>query len=358
MTFKPFAMPVISAVAISSTLALMSMPAYAACNVPKSYYSNVFCTASSSYYLALKDSGEPVAILNKQGKRVFDLFKYDAVDVNKLKDGIFPVQKLGKVGYVNMSGREVVPTIYDPIVADEYTTGWSRAIHNGRIIVKKNGGFGIIDAKNLIILPFSSRYKTITDYNAGTAKIIKQDGSTLWIDSNARKIANPNAEVEPKAKPAAAKPTQSKPKPDSAASKAAQSIDNTPVQSSPLTTAAYPEIWQPEKRDGKWGFINSNGVPMIKFTFEQVTPFSEDLAGVRMDGKWGFVNLAGELVVPFVFDEADVKRSDEPYQGVEPFVFKDGKAWVGNTEVGAKMCASFEGRYVACSSSVKGSDKE
>ena len=63
----------------------------ASCKIPKSYYKNVSCTASSSYFLAIKDFGAPVALIDKKGKRVVDLSRYQKVDADKLSGGLLPV---------------------------------------------------------------------------------------------------------------------------------------------------------------------------------------------------------------------------------------------------------------------------
>lgn len=331
-----FAKSFFYSIAALLSLQAIAMPAHA-CNIPKSYYKNVSCTASSRYFLAVKDSGAPVALINKQGNRAVDLSRYSQVDVSKLKNGIMPVQRAGRVGYVNMSGREVVPAIYDPIMQDPNTQGWARAANNDRIIVKKRGGFGIISANNNVILPFSSSYKTITDFSAGVAKVVKGN-ETFWIDTNARRTANPNIR-----QPTIKTPLET---PNLTQNSQNKSYQNSDRQVIPNSSLGRSEIWQPEKRDGKWGFIDRNGVPMITFSFEQVTPFSEGLAGVRFGDKWGFVNLAGELIIPFRFEESGIDRKGTT--GEQPFVFKEGKAWIGNLKNGKKMCIDTKGNGVGC----------
>lgn len=347
------------AFALGSALLTMSVSAYA-CNVPKSYYSNVSCTSNSSYFIALKDTGEPVALLNKQGKRVVNLFPYNAVDANKISEGLMPVQKKGRVGYINLSGREVIPPTYEPILNDQFTSGWARAASNGRIVVKKNGGFGIVDTRNKTILKPSSRYNAISDFSGGKAQVVKSTG-TIWVDLNARPTASPNAassnQTAQNTQSTNSQPISNQPAMNSQSTQPnrqplSASTRQTPLTASPSHSTfggVYQEIWQAEKRDGMWGFVNKSGIPMIQFTFDQVTPFSEGLAGVRMDNKWGFINLAGDLVVPFEFEESKVNRSlGNTYKGVDPFTFKEGKAWVGNTPLGAKMCINFEGKYISC----------
>lgn len=52
-----------------SALFMMPTAQAASCKIPKSYYKNVSCTASSGYFLAIKDFGAPVALLNSKGKK-------------------------------------------------------------------------------------------------------------------------------------------------------------------------------------------------------------------------------------------------------------------------------------------------
>lgn len=333
----------IKAFSLCAALGAISVPAYA-CQVPKSYYSNVFCTASSDYFLALKDSGQPVALIDKRGKRVADLTRYNGIDVSKLKDGLIPVQRRGRVGYINTSGREVIPAVYDTITGDRQTKGWSRAVSNNRIVVKKGGNFGVIDTSNRVIVPFSANNQSISDYNGNLATITTRNG-TQWVDINGRPAANPSKTVSNRNTTQTA--STAKPVVNTTTVIQSPSITQTPA---PSPSYSNTQVWQPEQRDGKWGYVNYSGVPMIKFLFQQAMPFSEGLAGVKMDNKWGFVNLAGELVIPFNFEESKLRRGrGTTYKGVQPFVFTDGKAWVGNAPNGAQMCIDNEGNYVSCS---------
>ena len=117
---------------LSSALFLMPSAHAASCKIPKSYYKNVSCTASSSYFLAIKDFGAPVALIDKKGKRVVDLSRYQKVDADKLSGGLLPVLRNSRVGYLNMQGREVVPAMYDILTESQ---GWARPVSDGRIVV-------------------------------------------------------------------------------------------------------------------------------------------------------------------------------------------------------------------------------
>ncbi|MBI4748795.1 MAG: WG repeat-containing protein [Acidobacteria bacterium] len=69
-----------------------------------------------------------------------------------------------------------------------------------------------------------------------------------------------------------------------------------------------------------WGFINANGAKVIPPTLEEVTPFSEGLAGVKMNGKWGYINETGTLVIQPRFDAAG-----EFHNGLAKVVFDEIK---------------------------------
>ena len=308
---------------ITATPFLMSNAQAASCKIPKSYYKNVSCTASSGYFLAIKDFGAPVALINKQGKSVVDLSRYQKVDADRISGGLLPVLRNGRVGYVNMQGRETIPAMYDMLKESQ---GWARPVSEGRIVVKQNGHYGVIDTANKTIVPFSAAISDIDDYRSGMTRVRKNQAIS-WLDKNGKPTRDPNSNS----------------KADSQTSTTNENVKEIQqsAPSSPFTTL------QPRQQDGRWGFVDDNNVTMITYSFDEVRPFSEGLAGVRIDNEWGFVNLGGELVIPFRFDKSGVSVGDS-YKDQPAFVFTSGKAWIGNLKNGAKMCIDKEGSSVGC----------
>jgi hypothetical protein len=51
------------------------------------------------------------------------------------------------------------------------------------------------------------------------------------------------------------------------------------------------------KRFGKWGFINTDNKLLSTFKYDEVKPFSEGLAVVRIAEKWGYINKEGKEVL-------------------------------------------------------------
>ncbi len=308
---------------ITATPFLMSNAQAASCKIPKSYYKNVSCTASSGYFLAIKDFGAPVALIDKQGKSVVDLSRYQKVDADKISGGLLPVLRNGRVGYVNMQGRETIPAMYDMLKESQ---GWARPVSEGRIVVKQNGHYGVIDTANKTIVPFSAAISDIDDYRGGMTRVRKNQAIS-WLDKNGKPTRDPNSNSKADSQ-------------TSTTNENAKDMQQS-APSSPFTTL------QPRQQDGRWGFVDDNNVTMITYSFDEVRPFSEGLAGVRIDSEWGFVNLGGELVIPFRFDKSGVSVGDS-YKDQPAFVFTSGKAWIGNLKNGAKMCIDKEGSSVGC----------
>lgn len=71
--------------------------------------------------------------------------------------------------------------------------------------------------------------------------------------------------------------------------------------------------------DGQWGYINREGELVIPFEWDCTTPFANGIAAVRKDGLWGCVNTKGELIVDCLWDALDcfpngwirVKKGDQ-----------------------------------------------
>ncbi|KAA0914450.1 WG repeat-containing protein [Psychrobacter sp. ANT_WB68] len=318
-----FVVSLFSLIIVAATLSLMSNAQAASCKIPKSYYKNVSCTASSGYFLAIKDFGAPVALINKQGKSVVDLSRYQKVDADKISSGLLPVLRNGHVGYINMQGREVIPAMYDMLKDSQ---GWARPVSEGRIVVKQNGHYGVIDTANKIIVPFTAAISNIDDYRGGITRVRKNQAIS-WLDKNGNTTRDPNSSADGQ-------------------SSTNNTEDNVKDQQKSASSSRFTTL-QPHQQDGRWGFVDDHNVTMITYAFDEVRPFSEGLAGVRIDNEWGFVNLGGELVIPFRFSNSGVSVGDR-YKNEPAFVFTGGKAWIGNLKNGDKMCIDKEGAGVSC----------
>jgi len=68
----------------------------------------------------------------------------------------------------------------------------------------------------------------------------------------------------------------------------------------PFSTEGYAAV----KRDGKWGYIDTEGTVRINFQFDDALSFGQHLAAVRLGEFWGYINIAGDVVIEPSFIEA------------------------------------------------------
>lgn len=320
----------------SSLLLVLTLPTAqaASCKTPKSYYKNVACTSMNGYFLASKDYGAPVALIDSKGKPVVDLSAYQKVAADKIAAGLIPVQRSGRIGYVNMQGQTVIPLIYDVLGESR---GWARAASEGRIVVKKGGNYGVIDNSNQTIVPFSSAFSDIDNYSNGVAKA-RKNKVNIKLDSKGNTISEPSS-INANNTNANSNNTKA-----GSAQALASAIDKPLASSTAVTSKTFTTL-KADQQDGKWGFVDEQKTIMITYSFDEVRPFSEGLAGVRINNKWGFLNLGGELVIPFNFSNSEETQNAE---NASMFVFNQDKAWIGTLKNGTKICIGTQGNVVDC----------
>ena len=59
------------------------------------------------------------------------------------------------------------------------------------------------------------------------------------------------------------------------------------------------------KKDGKWGFINTEGEILLEPKYAMAKSYSKGVAAVCIDGKWGYINKDGDIVIDTQFNAAD-----------------------------------------------------
>ncbi len=102
---------------------------------------------------------------------------YDAI--YPFKNGKAKVEKLGKIGYINLTGEEFIPCKYDAIYPFEM----------GKAKVELNGKFGYInEAGEEVIEP---KFDYIGPFKNGRA-IVRQDGKLEVIDTEGNVLTEGN----------------------------------------------------------------------------------------------------------------------------------------------------------------------
>ena len=211
--------------------------------------------------LAFVKSGEKWGAINTAGKIIVP-FKYDSFLFHSghfyFQDGVAIIQsKDNKFVILDSKGNEITPC-YDYI---ECGSGWPALVHDGDY-------FGFVDKNGRQIVPIKYTYATC--FNDGFSVVFSEDGSA---------IINENGEIVlyPKEK----------------GYEVANSIfiqDRKGFSSGLLLVI----------KDGKVGYINTEGTVVIPFMYDWGTPFWGDYALVRTSDRIGYINRNGkELEVTF-----------------------------------------------------------
>ncbi|MCL2166791.1 MAG: WG repeat-containing protein [Clostridiales bacterium] len=68
----------------------------------------------------------------------------------------------------------------------------------------------------------------------------------------------------------------------------------------PFSNEGYAAV----KKNGKWGFIDTDGTAVIGFEFDEALSFGQHLAAVKQGEYWGYVGIGGNIVIEPIFLEA------------------------------------------------------
>ncbi len=190
--------------------------------------------------------------VDKSGKEVVPC-RYD--EVRYFLYGLAAVQLGGKWGFVDKSGKEVVPCRYDEV----------RDFLEGLAAVQLGGKWGFVDKSGKEVVP--CQYDKVQDLRKVGEDFIWQRCSwevsgALWIKRVRRW------------RPA-----------------------------SMTRCGIFVEGLAAVRRGGQWGFVDKEGQEVVPCRYDEVRDFSGDLAAVRLGGKWGFVDKSGKEVVPCRYDE-------------------------------------------------------
>lgn len=328
---------------IAASLLAASLGSAYACTPPKSHFKNTTCTSQSGVFLATKDNGQPVALLDARGNKTADLFAYQAALPSQFAAGIMPVLKNGKVGYINAQGKVVIGFEYDRMPSGI----WARGVREDRLIAYANGRFVVLASNGRLIRTFDRSVSQITDYVNGVASVT-QSGQRYDIDKQGNRIQPPV--VSPSASNTAASRNQTRITSQTIAPTQPTTTSRiTTVQSSTQVGSASTALIKREQ-NGKWGFVDPQGNLRVLYAFDEVRDYAEGLAAVRQGNYWGFIDEKADLVIPFQFHKDGIHpNSATPNKPARPLIFENGKAWIGNLSDGSKICITKTGINSSCS---------
>ncbi len=196
-------------------------------------------------------------------KKLFVGSKYQEIKVRSDHNEVelWPAFKDKKWGYIDRSGQEVIPCIYDRF----YFDGNTHFDKSGMIKLRRQGQWHFVDhtgkevlvESHLVVLNFDPAYNLARFRSASTELwgVINLEGDVV-IAADYHNLSS--------------------------------FIDGLSIA---------------RNRNYKYGMIDPNGRVMIPFVYDSLTAFGDDgLAVASKNDKYGIINKQGETVVPFAYD--------------------------------------------------------
>jgi len=233
-------------------------------------------------------------IVNEDGDYVVKP-KYKEVDFNfGYKTGLsYVIDKNDKYGFIDQTGKEVVPCKYDN------ATGFE----NGLSVVKVKTGeydykFGLMDTTGKEVIPL--KWGRMEHYPLDHVLVVGEENASKVgvIDEKGKVIIAPQYAFWSKR------------------------ISNG--------------LW-PVGRNDTCGVVNLKNETIVPFEYYMIESYSDKLnvavAKKVKDGKWGYIDRTGKAVIPFMYDDA--------WGGYHLLIVKKGGKW-GVIDLNNKVIIPFE----------------
>jgi hypothetical protein len=210
----------------------------------------------------------------------------------------------GKWGFIDSTGKEVIPIIYSSIGIDVFKGGLAA--------VKLNGQYGYINEKGETVIPFQFDDANSFDEDYAIVELNHKKGV---VDKKGKIVI--------------------------------------PTKYEEVKHDGFSEGLLAVKLNGKWGYVNQKNEVVVKFNYDYVESFSEGLSLVNKGGKFsafagcvggmfGFIDKSGNVILKLIYENASS--------------FKEGKATV--TKDKTSYTIDKTGKEVAITNENTTSEKE
>ena len=148
----------------------------------------------------------------------------------------------------------------------------------GVAVVRKGKYYGFVDAMGKQLTPCI--YDQVRPFMNGIAAVSRADKDGRWafVDVNGKEIVPFKYDKT-------------------------YFIDKKREDATPLS-AYTSDALMPVCIQGKWGFMNTQGVEVIACQYSDALLFTDHLAAVCKRGKYGYIDVKGNVVIPFQYQEA------------------------------------------------------
>jgi hypothetical protein len=243
---------------------------------------------------------------------------------------LLPVRNGDYYGYINKSGRPVIPLQYSRagcfegglavVASADQSPRWGYIDHNGNAVIKPV-------------------FTAATSFAGGLAWVVPKGGAPQAIDKNGVvQFSMPDAEnVE-----------------NFSEGLAAFSVLGLNAELWGFVNKKGKVVIPPSYRsasyfssglcavmnsNGKWGYIDERGKVVVQFLWDNAHPFERDRAKVLTYSGWGVINKAGKFVLPARYEDVDI-------DGADRYLVRHNKRWGWVTGYGSAVIApNFEDAY-------------
>jgi hypothetical protein len=218
---------------------------------------------------------------------------------------LFPIEIIGKWGYMDTDGEIVLPAVYD--YADDFADEYAVVAKGNQPCIINKKGKAVID---------TGFYQFISPVSEGFAAVVDYKKHKFYVDMKGRKVISlPDSiyEVRKFKNGLAVVSTQY----DFHETKFGRDISTIAYRFGYMDTTGkmvtgfvYDDA--DDMHDGiakvrqglHFGLINIQGQWILQPTYNSIGYFNEEKAPVEIGGKYGYINTKGELIIPAIFDYA------------------------------------------------------
>ena len=272
-----------------------------------------------------KTGSEELTELYEDVRYQYKVSSYTYQDVTAACNGAIPVELDGYWGLASASGSLVIPCEYDQI----------STYSNGQAIVRKGAVISGVDSSNNRVALFHGEADSFSNFNENRLGLKTSEG---WVVANgtfgtggllleelgmysdgcaAAKLDGKWGVLGADWQEWVIPPEYDGIVQDELGRCWAQDavfvrqdgqvlllVDGEPVGEPYEDARPFADGWAAVKKNGKWGFIDTQGTVMLDYQFEDALSFGQHLAAVKQGRNWGYISLRGELVIEPIFLEA------------------------------------------------------
>lgn len=197
--------------------------------------------------------------VNTSGKVVIP-FRYD--NCGAFSDSLAPVVINDKLGFIDRTGKVVIKCIYDVPMYDDYDEGELYTFSDGLAPVCRDERWGFVDTTGKLVIPM--KYSMVGNFENGKVKAWPGNGGdAVYLNKSGARVGKVPEYVG--------------------------SVGDS--ANDPILEADY-------SRDGeKYYFANRKGRQVIPDFYEWAEPFRFGMALVKIKGKWNVIDRKGNIIL-------------------------------------------------------------